>query len=113
MHQHCQCWLGWEIAPKLNLAHFVWRQQFEEICCWRYDCDFNQQLELGLGGGLSVFDVESLEDPKLQRAAGGSATAVISSGIPCNRGDPDRGSLLRLHSSSGLQLTGRAALSAR
>ncbi|CAE7649793.1 DMXL1 [Symbiodinium sp. KB8] len=33
-----------------------------------YDCDFNQQLELGLGGGLSVFDVESLDDPKLQRA---------------------------------------------
>ena len=37
----------------------------------RYDCDFNQQLELGLGGNLSVFDVESLNDPKLQRAAAG------------------------------------------
>jgi len=34
-----------------------------------YDCDFNQQLELGLGGGLSVFDVDSLDDPKLKKAA--------------------------------------------
>lgn len=35
----------------------------------RYDCDFNQQLDLGLAG-LSVFDVESLDDEKLRRAAG-------------------------------------------
>lgn len=32
-----------------------------------YDCDFNQQLELELGGrkGLTIFDIESLNDQKL------------------------------------------------
>lgn len=33
-----------------------------------YDCDFNQQLELGLAN-LSVFDLQSLDDPKLRKAA--------------------------------------------
>ena len=32
----------------------------------RYDCDFNQQLDLGLGRGLSVFDVTSLDEAKLK-----------------------------------------------
>lgn len=35
-----------------------------------YDCDFNQQLELELKrGGLTVFDLESLSDPVLQKAS--------------------------------------------
>mmetsp|Transcript_8693 Transcript_8693/g.23258 ORF Transcript_8693/g.23258 Transcript_8693/m.23258 type:complete len:457 (+) Transcript_8693:105-1475(+) len=36
-----------------------------------FDCDFNQQLELTLGtkSGLSVFDVDSLDDQRLQSAA--------------------------------------------
>ena len=33
----------------------------------RFDCDFNQQLDLGLAG-LSVFDVQSLDDEKLAKA---------------------------------------------
>uniref|UniRef100_A0A7S0B719 Radical SAM core domain-containing protein n=1 Tax=Pyrodinium bahamense TaxID=73915 RepID=A0A7S0B719_9DINO len=34
-----------------------------------YDCDFNQQLELALGRpGLTVFDVDSLDDERLRRA---------------------------------------------
>jgi radical SAM/Cys-rich protein len=35
-----------------------------------YDCDFNQQLELELRrGGLTVFDLETLNDEELQRAS--------------------------------------------
>lgn len=37
-----------------------------EIPAFRYDCDFNQQLDLGLGRGLSVFDVTSLDEAKLK-----------------------------------------------
>jgi radical SAM/Cys-rich protein len=34
-----------------------------------YDCDFNQQLELSLGqSGLSVFDVDSLEDERVRQS---------------------------------------------
>mmetsp|Transcript_82760 Transcript_82760/g.208339 ORF Transcript_82760/g.208339 Transcript_82760/m.208339 type:complete len:481 (+) Transcript_82760:64-1506(+) len=35
-----------------------------------YDCDFNQQLEMGLGSGkgLDVFGIESLDDARLRRA---------------------------------------------
>lgn len=34
-----------------------------------YDCDFNQQLDLGLGRGLSVYDVTSLDEAKLKDVA--------------------------------------------
>eukprot|EP00425_Heterocapsa_triquetra_P036476 CAMPEP_0195066368 /NCGR_PEP_ID=MMETSP0448-20130528/11739_1 /TAXON_ID=66468 /ORGANISM="Heterocapsa triquestra, Strain CCMP 448" /LENGTH=457 /DNA_ID=CAMNT_0040097609 /DNA_START=56 /DNA_END=1429 /DNA_ORIENTATION=- len=36
-----------------------------------FDCDFNQQLELNLGtkSGLTVFDVDTLDDGRLQNAA--------------------------------------------
>jgi len=35
-----------------------------------YDCDFNQQLEMGLGrgGSLDVFGIESLDDARLRKA---------------------------------------------
>eukprot|EP00434_Breviolum_minutum_P025029 symbB.v1.2.022109.t1/scaffold1948.1/size95323/3 len=49
-----------------------------------YDCDFNQQLDLGLAGGLSVFDVQSLDDEKLQRAA--IATAAHCFGCTAAQG---------------------------
>ncbi|CAK8992339.1 unnamed protein product [Durusdinium trenchii] len=48
-----------------------------------YDCDFNQQLDLGLAG-LSVFDVESLDDEKLRRAA--IATAAHCFGCTAAQG---------------------------
>jgi len=36
-----------------------------------FDCDFNQQLDLGIGGGkgLTIFDIETLHDEKLRKAA--------------------------------------------
>lgn len=36
-----------------------------------YDCDFNQQLELEVGGkkGLTIFDINTLDDDKLQKAS--------------------------------------------
>mmetsp|Transcript_40510 Transcript_40510/g.93759 ORF Transcript_40510/g.93759 Transcript_40510/m.93759 type:complete len:103 (-) Transcript_40510:21-329(-) len=35
-----------------------------------FDCDFNQQLELGLGqdGKMDVFTIESLDDPRLRQS---------------------------------------------
>jgi len=33
-----------------------------------FDCDFNQQLDLGVGKNLTVFDIDSLHDEKLQKA---------------------------------------------
>lgn len=49
-----------------------------------YDCDFNQQLELGLGGGQgaprSVFDIQSLEELT------GRAIAVDSHCFGCTAG---------------------------
>jgi len=50
-----------------------------------FDCDFNQQLELPLGRpGLTVFDVESLEDGRLRRAA--IATAAHCFGCTAAQG---------------------------
>ena len=73
--------VGWDGKMLLNLRTgevgppSLWRRKSGKAKCqMRYDCDFNQQLELGLGGGLSVFDVESLDDPKLQKAAGASVS---------------------------------------
>ena len=36
-----------------------------------FDCDFNQQLDLGIGGGkgLTIFDIDSLHDEKLRSAS--------------------------------------------
>jgi len=51
-----------------------------------YDCDFNQQLELTLGRrpGLSVFDVDSLDDERLRKAA--IATAAHCFGCTAAQG---------------------------
>jgi radical SAM/Cys-rich protein len=33
-----------------------------------FDCDFNQQLDLGVGQNLTVFDIDSLDDERLRKA---------------------------------------------